>query len=73
VQRKIFLVCAFEVRQVGGTLGCEGDEGVEELRWVRVDEMAEYLPSSSLGDPLRSYLAGSEDGVRYWFFPEYVV
>src|SRR6476469_5965312 len=42
VQREIFLVCAGEVRQVGGTLGCEGDEGVEELRWVRVDEMAEY-------------------------------
>ncbi len=71
VQRKIYLVCAFEVRQTGGNLGCEADEGVEELRWVGVDELAAYLPSSSLGDPLRGYLSAPGNEVKYWFFPEY--
>lgn len=69
VQRKIFLVCAFDVHEIRGTLSCEGDEGVEELRWVAPTEINEYLPSESLGDPLRHHLAG--EGVRYWFFPEY--
>lgn len=73
VQRRIFLVCAFEVRSLGGELQCDADEGVEELRWVAIDELAVYLPSPSLGEPLLTYLSQphAHSEPRYWFFPEY--
>ena len=71
VQRKLFLVCAFQVHLLGGTLQCDGDPAVEELRWVSPVELDEYLPSASLGDPLRTFLAHPGAGTRYWFFAEY--
>ena len=71
VRKQIFLVCAFVVRKLGGTLSCEADPGVEELRFVRVSELAEYMPAPSIGGPLRNYLERPGEAVRYWFFPEY--
>jgi 8-oxo-dGTP diphosphatase len=72
VQRKLFLVCAFQVSRLGGTLQCH-DEGVEELRWVAPSELNDYVPAPSLGDPLRAFLAQPQARPRYWFFPEYTV
>ena len=71
VQRRLFLVCAFQVHRLGGTLQCDGDPAVEELCWVAPAELNEYLPAPSLGDPLRAFLADPGAGTRYWFFPEY--
>jgi ADP-ribose pyrophosphatase YjhB (NUDIX family) len=71
VRRQLFMVCAFAVRVVGGTMSCEGDPGVEELRYVPFEELGEYLPSSSLGDPLRWYVSHPGERARYWFFGEY--
>lgn len=71
IQRRIFLVCAFTVRRLGGTLQCDGDPDVEELRWVAPDDLVEYLPAPSLGDPLRAYISRPNADPRYWFFPEY--
>ncbi len=70
-QRRLFLVCVFTVKRVSGELSCEGDAGVEELRFVDPRDLAEYLPSTSIGEPLRHYLAHPDDPPRYWFFPEY--
>jgi hypothetical protein len=44
---------------------------VEELRFVPLEELPLYLPSPSLGQPLRWHLAHPEAPARYWFFPEY--
>ena len=71
VRRQLFMVCAFAVRVLGGTMSCEGDEGVEELRYVPFEELGEYLPSASLGDPLRWYVEHRGAHARYWFFGEY--
>lgn len=71
VQRRLFLVCAFAVERISGELTCQADSGVEELRFVRPDELDTYLPAPSLGDPLRWYLSHQGGSVRYWFFPEY--
>jgi len=71
VRRQIFLVCAFVVRRREGTLSCEGDQGVEELRFVPTTEIGEYMPSPSIGGPLRRYFEHPGEGARYWFFPEY--
>ena len=71
VAKRLFLVCAFVVRRLSGELSCQADTGVEELRFVSPQELDEYLPAPSLGDPLRWYLAHPGEGVRYWFFPEY--
>jgi ADP-ribose pyrophosphatase YjhB (NUDIX family) len=71
VQRRIFLVCAFVVHRLAGTLQCTDDPGVEELRWVPFRELEGYLPSPSLGEPLRTFLASPQAETRYWFFPEY--
>ena len=70
-QRRLFLVCVFTVKRVSGELSCEGDAGVEELRFVPPHDLARYLPSPSIGEPLRYYLAHPDDPPRYWFFPEY--
>jgi 8-oxo-dGTP diphosphatase len=70
-QRRLFLGCAFTVNRLSGVLSCEGDPGVEELRFVDPSDLAEYLPSPSIGEPLRYYLAHPDDPARYWFFPEY--
>jgi ADP-ribose pyrophosphatase YjhB (NUDIX family) len=70
-QRRLFLVCVFIVKRVSGDLSCEGDAGVEELRFVPPQDLAEYLPSPSIGEPLRYYLEHPDDPPRYWFFPEY--
>jgi ADP-ribose pyrophosphatase YjhB (NUDIX family) len=71
LRRRLFLVCAFAVRRLGGELTCEGDPAVEELRFVPFGELGVYLPSASLGNPIRNYVAGVDAPPRYWFFPEY--
>jgi ADP-ribose pyrophosphatase YjhB (NUDIX family) len=71
IRRQIFLVCAFEVRRLEGTLSCEGDPGVEELRFVHVEELGQYMPAPTIGEPLRWYFEHAGERVRYWFFPEY--
>ncbi len=69
--KQLFLTCAFIVKRVSGTLSCAGDSAVEEVRLVRFEELGVYLPSPSLGDPLRWYIEHPGEGARYWFFPEY--
>jgi len=71
LRRQIFLVCAFTVRKLGGTLSCEGDPGVEELRFVPPAELAHYMPAPTIGGPLQWYFDHPEERTRYWFFPEY--
>jgi 8-oxo-dGTP diphosphatase len=71
VRKTLFLTCAFVLSEVEGTLSCEGDEAVEELRFVPFEEIREYLPSPSLGEPLAAYLGAPRDAPRYWFYPEY--
>ena len=68
---QLFLTCAFVTKQLSGTLQCEGDPGVEELRFVPFKDLPLYLPSPSLIEPLRWYLEHPGEGARYWFFPEY--
>ncbi len=70
MNRRIYLTCAFTVRLLSGEL-TRTDEVVEELRFVEPSALREYIPSPSLGDPLRAYLAGAGGDARYWFFPEY--
>lgn len=69
--RRLFLTCAFSVRRISGELSCEGDPAVEELRFVPFEELDVYLPTPSLGDPLRRYVEHPGESARYWFFPEY--
>jgi 8-oxo-dGTP diphosphatase len=71
--RRLFLTCAFTVRLRSGTLTPGSDPTVEELRFVPIEELPRYLPSPSLGDPLRWHLAHPDESARYWFFPEYSV
>lgn len=70
-RRQLFLTCAFVVRRISGELSCAGDAAVEELRFVRFDELGIYLPSPSLGDSLRWYVEHPGEAARYWYFPEY--
>lgn len=70
-RRQLFLTCGFSVRRIAGTLSCSGDPTVEDLRFVDFDELAVYLPSASLGEPLRWHLDNPKETTRYWFFPEY--
>jgi ADP-ribose pyrophosphatase YjhB (NUDIX family) len=72
VRRQIFLVCAFVVQQVEGALSCAGDEGVEELRFVSIGDLEQYVPTPSIGGPLRGYFDNPEGSAQYWFFPEYM-
>ena len=71
VRRQIFLTCAFTVSRLSGELTCEGDSGVEELRFVPVGELGQYLKAPSLRDPLLWYVQHPRATPRYWFFPEY--
>ena len=61
----------WQINRVGQGLLIEGDPAVEELRFVRDDELGVYLPSPSLGDSLRWYVEQTNEVARYWFFPEY--
>ena len=70
-RRQIFLTCAFLVTPLSGEISCEGDESVEELRFVPISDLPLYLPAPSLGDPLRWYFQHKAEAARYWFFPEY--
>jgi ADP-ribose pyrophosphatase YjhB (NUDIX family) len=72
MRRQVFLVCAFEVRRLEGTLSCEGDPGVEELRFVPVEEVGRYMAAPTIGGPLRWYFEHPGEPARYWFFPEYI-
>ena len=71
VQHRHFLTCAFTVRRLGGTLGWAGDPAVREARFVPLTDLDQYLPSPSLGDPLRYRLTHPQAPARYWYFPEY--
>jgi ADP-ribose pyrophosphatase YjhB (NUDIX family) len=71
-RRQIFLTCGFTVKRLSGELNCEADPAVEELRFVSAADLGVYLPSPSLGDPLRWFLEHPHDGARYWYFPEYL-
>jgi ADP-ribose pyrophosphatase YjhB (NUDIX family) len=55
--RRLFLTCAFRVRLLSGTPTTGSDSAVEELRFVPLEELPLYLPSPSLGQPLRWHLA----------------
>ncbi len=70
-QHRIFLTCAFSVTRRAGTLTTGGDPTVEELRFVPFCDLPLYLPSPSLGQPLRHYIERPGRPARYWFFPEY--
>jgi 8-oxo-dGTP diphosphatase len=72
ITHRLFLTCAFSVHRLSGELTCEGDPAVEELRFVPLDEVHLYIPSPSLGQPLRWYLDHPDHPPRYWFFPEYL-
>lgn len=71
VSRRLFLTCAFRVRLLSGTLTTGVDTAVEELRFVPIEELPLYLPSPSIGQPLRHYFDHPGEPARYWFFPEY--
>jgi ADP-ribose pyrophosphatase YjhB (NUDIX family) len=70
-RRQLYITCAFTVRRLSGELSCEGDAGVEELRFVPFEELGVLLPTPSLGNPIRWYVEHQGEGARYWFFPEY--
>ena len=71
VRRQIFLTCAFAVRRLGGTLTRDTDPAVQDLRFVPLAELDQYLPHPSLGAPIRYWLTHPQEPARYWFFPEY--
>ena len=71
VSRRLFLTCAFNVSIVSGTPMVGADPAVEELRFVPIEELPLYVPSPSLGQPLRYYLDHPGEPARYWFFHEY--
>lgn len=71
LRQQIFLTCAFTVVKISGEPTCAPDTGVEELRFVPFAELQDYLPSPSLGNPLRQYIEHPGESARYWFFPEY--
>ena len=71
VRRQLFTTCAFTVRRLGGVLRAEGDPVVQAVRWVPLADLTTYLPSPSLGAPLRYALDQPGAPPRYWFFPEY--
>jgi 8-oxo-dGTP diphosphatase len=71
LRRQIFLVCAFTVRKLDGVLSCEGDPGVEELRFVPPAELGQYMPAPTIGRPLQWYFEHPGKKARYWFFSEY--
>lgn len=71
VRRQTFFTGAFTVQLISGELSCHADSGVEKLSFVSPAELTSYLPSPSLGDPLRWYLQNPQSSARYWFFPEY--
>jgi ADP-ribose pyrophosphatase YjhB (NUDIX family) len=70
VSRRLFLTCAFVVESLGGDLA-PVDTTIAELRFVPIHEFDSYLPSPSLGTPLRYFLQEPEAAARYWFFPDY--
>jgi ADP-ribose pyrophosphatase YjhB (NUDIX family) len=71
VRKQIFIACTFLVTHLSGDLTHEGDDSVEELRFIPASDLPIYLPSRSLGEPLRWYLQYPTATARYWFFPEY--
>ena len=73
VRHLFFLTCAFQVRRVGGALGVGADAVVRAVRFVPVADLPAYLPTASLGAPVRYALAHPAAPVRYWYFPEYTV
>jgi len=70
-RRLHFLTCAFRVYRLSGTPQVGDDPAVRDLRFVPIADLAAYLPSPSLGAPVRAWLAAPEAPVRYWSFPEY--
>lgn len=70
VRRQFFLTCAFRVTRTGGSLRA-ADPVAQAVRFVPLADLPTYLPTPSLGAPLRHALAHPTDPPRYWFFPEY--
>jgi 8-oxo-dGTP diphosphatase len=70
-RRQIYLTCAFTVKRVSGEIALQDDGGVEELQFVPFEELPGYIPSPSIGNPLRWYVEHPDGSARYWFFPEY--
>jgi ADP-ribose pyrophosphatase YjhB (NUDIX family) len=71
IRHQLFLTCAFQVERTGGDLRTDSDPVVKAVRFVPLADLATYLPTPSLGAPLRHALAHPADPPRYWFFPEY--
>ena len=70
VRRQLFLTCAFRVTHTGGSLRA-ADPVAQAVRFVPLADLPTYLPTPSLGAPLRHALANPTAPPRYWFFPEY--
>jgi 8-oxo-dGTP diphosphatase len=70
VRRQFFLTCAFRVSRTGGSLRA-ADPVAQAVRFVPLTDLPTYLPTPSLGAPLRHALTHPSDPPRYWFFPEY--
>ena len=71
IRRQLFLTCAFLVTCISGELTHAGDAAVEALQFVPFSDLPQYLPSPSIGDPLRWYIQHPAEAARYWYFPEY--
>ena len=71
VRKQLFINCAFVVTRLSGSLTCEADTTVEELRFVPISDLHIYMPSPSIGEPLCHYLQHPTGQPRYWFYPEY--
>jgi ADP-ribose pyrophosphatase YjhB (NUDIX family) len=72
LRRQLFLTCAFQMRHIGGALASTGDPAVGEARFVPLVDLDRYLPTPSLGGPLRHWLAHPTAPPHYWYFPEYM-
>lgn len=71
VRRLHFLTCAFRVHRLSGEPRVGADPAVRDLRFVPLADLTGYLPSPSLGAPVRHWLADPSGPIRYWSFPEY--
>jgi ADP-ribose pyrophosphatase YjhB (NUDIX family) len=53
-------------------LVCELDGAVKDLKFVPFQEVPDYIPRPSLGEPLLNYLYYGKSAPRYWSYPEYL-
>lgn len=69
--RTHYLTCAFAVSRQGGDLSCADDPAVRAVQFVPLTDLGTYLPTPSLGDPIRYWITHPTAPLRYWYFPEY--